>query len=271
MAAEPSVGALLDVMARLRDPEGGCPWDLEQTLDSIVPHTLEEAYEVADAVARNDYPELCDELGDLLFQVVFYARLAEEAGRFGFTDVVAAIVDKLVRRHPHVFGDALAGSAEEQTRAWEAHKARERAAKTAAERPPSLLDGVARSLPALIRAAKLQRRAAQTGFDWPDAAGVMGKLQEELGELEEVLAEAQLQARREEELGDLLFTCVNLARHCGVDAEAALSRANAKFERRFRAVETALRARGSSPEQADLGEMDALWTAQKRKEAPKSE
>jgi ATP diphosphatase len=266
MAAESRIVELLQVMARLRDPQGGCPWDLEQTLETMVPHTLEEAYEVADTVARGDYAELCDELGDLLFQVVFYARLAEESGHFDFDDVVAAIVAKLVRRHPHVFGAAAVGSTEEQTRAWEAHKAEERAAKVAEGAPASLLDGVARSLPALTRAAKLQRRAARAGFDWPDAAGVIGKVDEELAELREVLAGDLPQGRRGEEVGDLLFTCVNLARHCGVDPEAALREANAKFERRFRGVETALRARGSSPEQARLEEMDVLWTAQKRGE-----
>ncbi|MCP5141784.1 MAG: nucleoside triphosphate pyrophosphohydrolase [Gammaproteobacteria bacterium] len=246
-------------MRRLRDPDGGCPWDQEQSYRTIVPHTLEEAYEVADAIARGDMAELRDELGDLLFQVVFYARLGEEDGHFDFGDVVEAVVDKLVRRHPHVFGDAKVADADAQTVAWEALKAEERASKGAAERP-SALDGVIHALPALTRAAKLQKRAARVGFDWTDVADVRAKIDEELSELD---AESDAQ-RRHEEFGDVLFACVNLARHYGLDPEAALRDASGRFETRFRRVEDFAAEAGVDMSASDLATLDALWERAKR-------
>ena len=246
-------------MARLRDPDGGCAWDLDQDFRSIAPFTLEEAYEVVDAIERGDLDDLRDELGDLLLQVVFHARMAEEVGAFDFADVARAIRDKLVRRHPHVFGDARVEGAAALKRAWEAEKARERAARRAArgaaESEPSALDGVARALPALARAAKVQGRAARVGFDWPDAEPVYAKVVEEL---DEVRAAASTEAV-EDELGDLLFSAVNLARHLGVDPEAALRRASAKFERRFREVERLAAGRGPALDALDLAALDALW------------
>ena len=253
------VERLIELMARLRDPAGGCPWDREQTFETVAPYTVEEAYEVLDAIDHGDMAELKAELGDLLFQVVFHARMAEEAGQFAFGDVVAAVVDKMTRRHPHVFGDAEVRDAEDQTRAWEAQKAAERAEKG----PASVLDGVARSLPALSRAEKVQKRVARVGFDWPDAAGVLDKLEEELGELREAVAGGRT-AEVQAELGDLLFTCVNLARHVEADPERALRRANDRFEGRFRQVEAGLRAEGREPDDADLAELDARWEAVKQ-------
>ncbi|MBP1804519.1 nucleoside triphosphate pyrophosphohydrolase [Rubellimicrobium aerolatum] len=238
---------LLGIMARLRDPETGCAWDVEQTFATIAPYTIEEAYEVADAIQKEDWAGLKGELGDLLFQSVFHARMAEEAGLFDFGDVARAISDKMVKRHPHVFGDEGGRTAEEQTVAWEAQKAKERGGR--------VLDGVALALPALKRAEKLQARAARVGFDWPNAGPVLDKVAEEAREV----AEAEGLEAREEEVGDLLFVVANLARHLGVDPEAALRRANAKFERRFAAVEDGLRARGKSPAESTLAEMDALW------------
>lgn len=257
-----NIERLIEVMERLRHPEEGCPWDRQQTFATIAPYTLEEAYEVADAIAREDVAELREELGDLLFQVVFHAQMAREAGQFDFADVVAAIVDKMTRRHPHVFGDVEIADAAEQTRRWETQKAAERAAKSAG-RLPSVLDGVAVALPALTRAEKLQKRAARVGFDWPDIAGVLDKVQEELAEVEAELATAAAPTAVAEEIGDLLFAVVNLARHAGVEAETALRGANLKFERRFHAVEQALAAQGKRPEQASLEEMDALWERSK--------
>ncbi|MFA7619067.1 MAG: nucleoside triphosphate pyrophosphohydrolase [Thiohalomonadaceae bacterium] len=256
------IDELLAVMARLRDPQSGCPWDREQTFATVAPYTIEEAYEVADAIERGDIHDLKDELGDLLFQVVFHARMAEEQGLFSFADVVAAIVTKMERRHPHVFGEAHIGSAAEQTVAWEAQKARERAGKGG---HASALDGITRALPALTRAEKLQKRAARVGFDWPDVGGVLAKIEEELQEVRSEIAAGDLEALRGE-IGDLLFACANLARHAAVDAESALRATNAKFERRFRFVETALRERGKRPEDADLMEMDALWDEAKCRE-----
>jgi tetrapyrrole methylase family protein/MazG family protein/ATP diphosphatase len=256
------IDRLLGVMARLRDPHEGCPWDVEQTFATIAPYTVEEAYEVADAIERGDFDDLRDELGDLLLQVVFHARIAEEAGLWGFDDVALAIVDKLVRRHPHVFGEARARSSEEQTRAWEAIKAEERAAKG---RDASLLDDVPAGLPALTRAVKLTRRAARVGFDWPSPAEVLAKLREETEELEVEIARGDLQAAREE-LGDLLFVCANLARKLEVEPEDALRAANAKFIRRFSAIERGLAEGGRSPAEASLEEMEDLWTAAKRAE-----
>ncbi len=249
---------LLAIMAQLRDPAEGCPWDIEQTFATIAPYTIEEAYEVAQAIAEDDMGELRGELGDLLFQIVYHARLAEERGAFAFDDVVRAIADKMVRRHPHVFGaDSRDKTPEQQTRDWEAIKAAERGAKPARV---SALDGVAAGLPALTRAIKLQNRAARVGFDWPNAGSVLDKIVEEAGEL----ATSRDAAHAEEEYGDLLFVMANLARHLGIDPEAALRAANAKFTRRFHAIEAALAETGRGPEDSNLEEMDALWTLAKR-------
>lgn len=255
-----SIDRLLTIMHRLRDPESGCPWDRAQTYKTIVPHTLEEAYEVADTIEREDYAELRDELGDLLFQVVFYAQLANEEGRFDFEQVAAAIADKLVRRHPHVFADREFADAEEQTRHWEALKQEERAAKSG-QTQTSILDGIARTLPAMSLANKLQKRAAQVGFDWPDRAGVIDKVHEELAELQQDWADPD---RREDEIGDLLFTCVNLARHAGCDPEAALRRANLKFERRFRQLEKTCQDQQRQLSQLDVKELEAMWQEVKK-------
>lgn len=249
---------LREVMARLRDPDGGCPWDLEQDFRSIAPYTIEEAFEVADAIERGDLEALRGELGDLLFQVCFHARMAEERGAFDLDDVARAIRDKLVRRHPHVFGDREAGSGAELRRDWERHKLDER------DHGDSALDGVGRALPALMRAAKLQKRAAAAGFDWPDAAPVFDKVHEELDELAGEMASGSPDAR-EAELGDLLFAAVNLARHLGVDPEAALRGANAKFERRYREVERRAREAGRNPAELSLEVLDAYWDEAKAK------
>lgn len=257
------IDRLQQVMARLRDPQGGCPWDVEQTFASIVPHTIEEAYEVAEAIELGDMAQLQDELGDLLFQVVFYAQMAREAGQFDFNGIAAGIADKMVRRHPHVFGAAEIDSAEAQTVAWEALKEGERQAKGQA----SVLDGVSTALPALTRALKLQKRAARVGFDWPAAAPVLAKIAEEVAELEQEMAGGGEPERLRDELGDLLFSCVNLARKLDIDPEGALRHGNRKFESRFRAVEQALAAQGRSPAEATLDEMDALWDAAKRHES----
>jgi MazG family protein len=251
---------LLGIMARLRTPETGCAWDLEQTFATIAPYTVEEAYEVADAIQRNDMADLRDELGDLLFQVVFHERMAEEAGAFGFDDVARAIRDKMIRRHPHVFGEAEARTSDEQTRAWEVIKAQERAAK--GREHAGVLDGVPAGLPALTRAVKLTARAARVGFDWPDAARVLEKLSEEVGELEAEI-EAGERERLKDELGDVLFVIANLARKLDIEPEDALRGANAKFVRRFAHIEAALAAQGRSPEQSDLAEMDGLWNEAK--------
>ena len=258
----PALARLLAIMAQLRDPEHGCPWDCEQDFATIAPYTIEEAYEVADAIARGDMAGLKDELGDLLFQVVFHARIAEEAGLFAFDDVAAAIADKMVRRHPHVFGDAEIASAEAQTRAWEEHKARERSAQAAATgTPESVLDGVALALPALLRAAKIQGRAARIGFDWPAARPVIAKIAEEIAELEEELDDGADPEKIEDEMGDVLFAAANLARKLDIDPEAAVRRATAKFERRFRALEALAAERGIG---ADLDALESLWQEVKR-------
>ncbi len=250
---------LVEIMRRLRDPETGCPWDIEQDFASIAPYTIEEAYEVADAIEREAWGELEGELGDLLLQAVYHAQMADEAGHFGFDDVVRAIADKMVARHPHVFGDESRDkSAEQQTRDWEAQKAKERG-------DAGVLDGVALGLPALMRAVKLQKRAARVGFDWPHAGHVLDKIVEEARELTEA-RDGLPQEKIEEEFGDLLFVMANLARHLDVDPEVALRAANAKFTRRFRAIEAALRAEGRGPEQSTLEEMDALWDAAKAAE-----
>jgi MazG family protein len=255
--------AILDVMAQLRAPRGGCPWDIEQTFATIAPYTIEEAYEVADAIERNDMTALKEELGDLLFQVVFHARMAEEQGAFDFADVANALAAKMIKRHPHVFGDGDARTADEQTKAWEAQKAEERAQK----RPDaSLLDDVPMGLPALTRAEKLTKRAARINFDWPDPEQVLAKLDEELGELNEARA-AEDQDALAEEMGDVLFVMANLARKLKVDPEDALRRANAKFVRRFQYIERALAAQGRTGPQP-LDDMEALWVEAKRAERP---
>lgn len=246
---------LLAIMARLRDPETGCPWDVEQDFASIAPYTIEEAYEVADAIARGDMADLRAELGDLLFQIVFHSQMASEAGYFAFDDVADAIAEKMERRHPHVFADADARDAEAQTQAWEAQKAAERAARNP---DSSALADIPLALPALLRALKLTKRAARVGFDWPDAERVLDKFEEEARELREAIA-AKDTANIQEEVGDLLFVCANLARKLHVDPEEALREANAKFERRFRQVETRLVAAGNPVSDASLDEMEAEW------------
>ncbi len=250
------ISALLDIMRRLRDPQTGCPWDIQQDFASIAPYTIEEAYEVAGAIEDKDWAGLKDELGDLLLQVVYHARMAEERGLFDFADVVASITAKMVRRHPHVFGDADAiGSAEAQTVAWEDHKKKERAAKSAT----GILDDVPRALPALMRAVKLQKRAATVGFDWDSAAKVLEKVVEEAHEIVEAQQAGSPQERIEDEVGDLLFVATNLARHLKVDPEAALRGTNAKFVKRFQFIERSLAAEGRAPADATLDEMEALW------------
>ena len=267
MTDSSGVSRLLNIMARLRDPERGCPWDLEQSFATIAPYTIEEAYEVAEAAERGDLAALKDELGDLLLQVVFHARMAEEAGTFAFEDVAVAIADKMIRRHPHVFGDAEVADAATQTVAWEEQKAAERRAKAAAEgRPESALDGVSVALPALTRAEKLQKRAARVGFDWPSLPPIFDKIDEEIAELRREIAAGAAQDRVEDEVGDLLFAAVNLARRLAVDPEQALRRASRKFERRFRRVEASLAAAGKAPGAASLDEMEAEWQRAKAEE-----
>ena len=299
IAPSGDVTRLVEIMAALRTPVTGCPWDLEQSFETIIPYTLEEAYEVADAIERGDRADLKEELGDLLLQVVYHSRLAEEEGAFHFPDVVHGVTTKMIRRHPHVFGDQRGASVEQAKTNWERIKAEERAEK-AAERarmaaiasssdpdtgpePSRVLAGVPSALPALVRALKLQDKAAAVGFDWPSIAPVFDKVREEIGELEEAAVAAdprgqsQLDGTQggrpaanlaaiEEELGDLLFVLANVARHLSLDAEAALRKANAKFTRRFAAIEAKLAARGSTPAQSDLSEMDALWDEVKREE-----
>ncbi|EGF90564.1 mazG family protein [Asticcacaulis biprosthecium C19] len=248
-------------MRRLRDPVGGCPWDREQTFATIAPYTIEESYEVADAIQRDDMRDLKEELGDLLFQVVFHSRLAEEQGLFDFHDVAAAMSEKLIRRHPHVFGDVGDRTADEQNVAWEVTKAEERKAKN----KTGILDDVPVGLPALTRAAKLTKRAARVGFDWPNVQEVIDKLDEETAELKVEIRAGDLDKAREE-LGDLLFVMANLARKLDVEPEDALRLTNAKFVRRFQSIEDALRAQGRTPDQSNLEEMDALWNAAKHSE-----
>jgi MazG family protein len=255
-----SIERLRAIMAALREPGRGCPWDLEQTWASIAPHTLEEAYELADAIERGDPNQVRDELGDLLFQVVFQARIAEEQGLFDFDAVATAISDKLERRHPHVFGPATICTAAEQTVAWEQHKAAERAA---AGTPAGTLDGVTLGLPSLTRAAKLGRRAAGVRFDWNGAADVLGKVREECAELQDAMA-GDDPSHVTEELGDLLFSIAQLARHLSTDPEAALRAANAKFEQRFRRMESILAAQGRTPREATQQELEGLWAQAKQ-------
>lgn len=258
---------LLELMTRLRDPERGCPWDKEQTFATIAPYTIEEAYEVADAIERADMPALKEELGDLLFQVVFHSRMAEEQGSFAFGDVVQGICDKMERRHPHVFGTEQIGDAEQQTLAWEEHKQRERAAKQTGT--SSVLDNVPVSLPALTRAAKLGKRAATVGFEWPEVQGALDKAEEELHEVRAAIADGTSPAAIEDELGDLLFCLVNICRHMKVDPEVALHKTNRKFERRFKHVETRVREQGRELTQSTLAEMDGYWDEAKRIERRK--
>ncbi len=253
---------LVEVMRRLRDPETGCPWDIEQTFATIAPYTIEEAYEVADAIEREAWDELQGELGDLLLQVIYHGQIANEAGHFSTEDIARTVTAKMIDRHPHVFGpDSNQKSAEQQTRDWETAKAAERAQKGETR----VLDGVALGLPALLRALKLQKRLARVGFDWKDVAPVLDKLNEEIAELQDAQASGDNDAT-EDEFGDLLFVMVNLARHWDIDPEAALRRTNAKVERRFAAIEDRLAAKGSSAAEATLDEMDALWTEVKTEE-----
>jgi ATP diphosphatase len=273
----PTIDTLLQIMARLRDPDGGCPWDLEQNFATIAPYTIEEAYEVADAIDRKDVHGLRDELGDLLLQVVFHARMAEEQGAFDFGAVVAAICDKMVRRHPHVFGDDVLekdriGDARAQTIAWEEHKRRERDA--AGHEDTSALAGISRGLPEWQRAVKLQRKAAKVGFDWPGPAPVIEKLHEEIDEVRAEFdavaanpADTAARDRLEDEIGDLLFVCANIARHANVDVGSALRRANLKFERRFRAMERLAAADGIALSTLPLDAQDAYWNKVKAEEA----
>jgi MazG family protein len=263
MSDDGAVSRLIGIMARLRDPEDGCPWDLEQTFASIAPYTIEEAYEVADAIERSDLSDLREELGDLLLQVVFHSRMAQEQGAFDFDDVANAISDKMIRRHPHVFGDAAYADVDAQTDAWERLKAEERAAK--GEHRAGVLDDVPAAMPALLRAVKLTKRAARVGFDWPDFTSVLAKLREEMAELEVEIEAGDLDKARGE-FGDVLFVCANLARKLDLDPEEALRATNAKFIRRFGFVERELAARGQRPEQSSLAEMDALWDEAKRLE-----
>jgi len=259
------IDALLRIMAKLRDPNGGCPWDVQQNFASIAPYTIEEAYEVADAIARDDMHDLKDELGDLLLQVVFHSRMAEEAGQFAFADVVTAICDKMVRRHPHVFAGATVDDAEHQTRLWEETKKNERDTKPGAE-DRSALAGIARGLPEWQRAVKLQKRAARVGFDWPNVNPVFDKLHEELDEVRAELVKGVGHDALEDEIGDVMFVCANLARHAQVDVGAALRRANAKFERRFRRMEQLTAMQGVALESLDLQQQDALWDQAKTEE-----
>lgn len=263
-AAADAFARLVAIMRRLRDPETGCPWDQVQTFETIAPYTIEEAYEVADAIARRDWDALKDELGDLLLQVVYHARIAEERGLFDAAAVATAIADKMVRRHPHVFGDGTGRDTSAHREAWEQQKAEERAARALT----GALAGVPVTLPALTRALKLSKRAARVGFDWPDAAAVLEKLAEETEELKAELAGGTSSDRLAEEIGDMLFVQVNLARKLGLDPEACLRAANAKFERRFQAVEQALAREGKTPSEASLEEMERLWALVKRAEAP---
>jgi ATP diphosphatase len=266
----PDIPRLIEIMAALRTPGSGCPWDLEQDFATIAPYTIEEAYEVADAISRGDLDDLKDELGDLLLQVVFHARMAQEQNAFAFPDVVQAITEKLIRRHPHVFGDKGGMKTAEVNVQWDAIKAEEKAARESAGRAPApgrdgALAGVSAGLPALTRALKLQQKAGKVGFDWNDPKAVLAKIREETHEIEAEL-ESGKRDEIEAEIGDLMFAVVNLARHLNVDTETALRATNLKFERRFAAIEDALAAQGKTPADASLDEMDALWDAAKAAE-----
>lgn len=256
---------LLDIMAKLRTPNTGCAWDLEQDFSTIAPYTIEEAYEVADAIDRKDMPELKEELGDLLFQVVFHSQMAKEEGAFTFEDVAEAINAKMIRRHPHVFANEDARTANQQVAAWEVIKAQERASKAESDTTSSALDGVALALPSLLRAEKLQKRAARVGFDWTDAAQIFSKLDEEADEVREAIETGDTD-KIEDEVGDLLFVAANLSRRLEIDPEQALRRANAKFERRFRAMEALAASEGKSFSDLDIDAQEALWQRVKRSE-----
>ncbi len=258
---------LIEIMERLRDPDSGCPWDREQTFTSISRYTIEEAYEVADAIQREAMDELRGELGDLLFQVVFYTQMAREKSLFDFDDVVESICTKMIRRHPHVFADDKIDTADQQSQAWERHKAEERRQKERVNEAKGQLDGIAQALPALVRSGKLQKRAADEGFDWPDISGPLEKVKEELAEVRAELDSGGDRDRIEAEIGDLLFSCVNLARHADVDAESALRRANKTFEYRYMAMEALLAAEGRQMSELGLEEMELLWCRAKAEEA----
>jgi nucleoside triphosphate diphosphatase len=265
MTPSRDIGRLLAIMAALRAPKTGCPWDLAQNFSTIAPYTLEEAYEVADAIGRGDLVDLKEELGDLLLQVVFHARMAQEQDAFDFGDVVHAISEKLIRRHPHVFGDEHSPNAQAVEGLWERIKAEEKAARGKSDEHAGALAGVPVALPALTRALKLQQKASKVGFDWNDPRAVLHKIREEADEIEAALDGDQASAAAE--VGDLLFAAVNLARHLRADPEAVLRGTNEKFARRFAAIERALSARGKTPEQSTLAEMDALWDDAKRQES----
>ncbi len=262
-----NIGELLEIMTRLRDPENGCPWDIEQDFASIAPYTIEEAYEVEEAIREKDMDALKDELGDLLLQVVFHAEMAREAGHFDFSDVVAGISDKMMRRHPHVFADSNIRDADQQSKAWEVQKAKERAAAAGKKnRAPSALDGVASALPALMRAEKIQNRAARVGFDWRETAPVIEKIAEELAEIDEVQSDSSEGEGLSLECGDLLFSCVNLVRHLGIDCESALRDSNAKFENRFRRLESIAKGENKQINEMTLAQLDEIWRRVKAEE-----
>jgi MazG family protein len=264
-AAAQRLAELLDVMQALRTPVTGCPWDLVQTSASIAPYTVEEAYEVVDAIQRGNTADLCEELGDLLLQVVFHSQLASEAGTFTFADVANGITQKMLRRHPHVFGDDAARSAGAAKGFWEKIKAEEKAAKGGAAPTPSVLADVPVGMPGLTRAVKLQEKAARVGFDWPDIGPVFDKVREEIAELEVEIGKGD-KAKIQDEFGDLLFVMTNVARHLGIDPETAVRGTNAKFTRRFQGIETALAKDGRTPAESNLAEMDALWNTAKKAE-----
>jgi nucleoside triphosphate diphosphatase len=263
---QPPIERLLNIMVKLRDPENGCPWDREQTFETIAPYTIEEAYEVAETIADGDMDELRNELGDLLFQVVFYAQMANEKKLFDFNDVVDSISDKMLERHPHVFGDMSIEDADAQNIAWETTKANERKAKARAKNiESSVLDDVTAGFPALMRAQKLQKRATRIGFDWPDVGGALEKLEEEVAELNEEVSQGTDKARIDAEFGDVMFSLVNIGRHYGLDVETSLRTANTRFETRFRLMETLARAQHGNPEGASLEELETLWQVAKEK------
>ena len=263
-----NIKTLLTIMTRLRDPKTGCPWDIEQNFKTILPYTIEEAYEVAQAIQESDMEALLDELGDLLLQVVFHAEMAREAGYFDFNDVAKGISEKMVRRHPHVFADSKISDADQQSLAWESQKAIERSAKAKKKnKPSSALDGVALALPSLVRAQKLQKRARRLGFDWQTTGPIIEKIAEELAEMEEARSDNRKSEDLNLECGDLLFSCVNLVRHLGVDAESALREANAKFEHRFRRLETLIADEDRQPDQMSLRELDVIWKRVKSEES----
>ncbi|MBE7185529.1 MAG: nucleoside triphosphate pyrophosphohydrolase [Methylobacterium mesophilicum] len=268
MDVEPSsdIAMLLSIMRALRDPVNGCPWDVEQSFETIAPYTIEEAYEVADAIDRGDMDDLCDELGDLLLQVVYHSQLASDAGRFGFGDVVLAITRKMIRRHPHVFGEERAQSAQAAKLSWEASKQAERAGRP--DKAAGFLGDIPDALPATMAALKLQRKAATVGFDWPEAAQVLGKIDEELAEIRTAIAQKESASRIQDEVGDLLFAVVNLARHLDIDPDTALRGTNRKFRRRFNSVEDGLARQGRDLGSASLDEMEELWVKAKQAERP---